>query len=171
MSENITINLGGLNKKEREQLLGLVEKAKRSKKIWKPEYGDWYWYISSDGQVDNCEWVNGPIDYGRYSMGNCFRTKEEARIAREKQKIKIELQRFADERNDQERAAWDGFNEHCGIRYDCLRSDLDTSTMYQFRDIGVIYFDSPGIAKDAANKVGVKRIMKYLFDVDCEVDE
>lgn len=171
MSENITINLGGLNKKEREQLLGLVEKAKRSKKIWKPEYGDWYWYISSDGQVDNCEWVNGPIDYGRYSMGNCFRTKEEARIAREKQKIKIELQRFADEHNDQERAAWDGFNEHCGIRYDCLRSDLDTSTMYQFRDIGAIYFDSPGIAKDAANKVGVKRIMKYLFDVDCEVDE
>lgn len=171
MSENITINLEGLNKEEREQLLRLVEKAKRPKKIWKPECGEWYWYIGSDGRINNCEWENDRIDRGRYSMGNCFRTKEEARIAREKQKIKIELQRFADEHNDQERAAWDGFNEHCGIRYDCLRSDLDTSTMYQFRDIGAIYFDSPGIAKDAANKVGVKRIMKYLFDADCEVDE
>lgn len=171
MSENITINLEGLNKEEREQLLRLVEKAKRPKKIWKPECGEWYWYIGSDGRINNCEWENDRIDQGRYSMGNCFRTKEEATFAREKQKIKTELQRFADEHNDQERAVWDGFNEHCGIRYDCLRSDLDTSTMYQFRDIGAIYFDSPGIAKDAANKVGVKRIMKYLFDVDCEVDE
>ena len=45
------------------------EENKSKPKVWKPEYGDWYWYISSDGQVDNCEWVNGPIDYGRYSMG------------------------------------------------------------------------------------------------------
>lgn len=168
MSEYITINLEGLSKEEREQLLRLVEKAKRPKKIWKPEYGDWYWYISSDGQVDNYEWVNDHIDLGRYVMGNCFRTEEEATFAREKQKIKTELQRFADEHNDQERAAWDGFNEHCGIRYDCLRSDLDTSIMCQFRDIGAIYFDSPGIAKDAANKVGAKRIMKYLFNIESE---
>ena len=33
MSENITINLEGLSKEERGQLLGLVEKAKRPKKM------------------------------------------------------------------------------------------------------------------------------------------
>lgn len=39
------------------------------------------------------------------------------------------------------------------------------------RRINEVYFSSKEIAEDAANKVGAKRIMKYLFDVDCEVDE
>ena len=171
MSENITINLEGLNKEEREQLLGLVEKAKRAKKIWKPEYGDWYWYIGSDGQVDNCEWVNGPIDYGRYSIGNCFRTKEEATFVREKQKIKTELQRYADEHNDPNKIEWDGENVHCNIGYSVDKDDLDTAFAFNIRRIDDIYFTSEEIAEDAANRIGTKRIMKYLFDVDCEVDE
>ena len=115
MSENITINLEGLNKEEREQLLRLVEKAKRPKKIWKPECGEWYWYIGSDGQISHCEWANDRIDRGRYSMGNCFRTKEEAEFAREKQKIKTELQRFADKYNDPDQEEWDGENYHYKI--------------------------------------------------------
>ena len=171
MSENITINLEGLSKEEREQLLGLVEKAKRPKKIWKPEYGDWYWYISSDGQVDNCEWVNAPMDLGRYAMGNCFRTREEAEFAREKQKIKTELQRYADEHNDPNKEKWDGINLHYTIRYDVGDEALTRSSSYVVQNINDIYFTSEDIVKNAVDYIGAKRIMKYLFDVDCEVDE
>lgn len=171
MSENITINLEGLNKEEREQLLRLVEKAKRPKKIWKPECGEWYWYIGSDGRINNCEWENDRIDRGRYSMGNCFRTKEEARIAREKQKIKIELQRFADEHNDQERAAWDGINPHYTIRYDIGNEALVRSSNHVVKNINDIYFTSEDIVKNAVDYIGAERILKYLFDADCEVDE
>lgn len=39
------------------------------------------------------------------------------------------------------------------------------------RYIGDICFTSEEIAEDAANKIGTKRILKYLFDVDCEVDD
>ena len=169
MSENITINIEGLNKEEREQLLRLVEKAKRPKKIWKPEYGDWYWYISSDGQVDNCEWVNGPIDYGRYSMGNCFRTKEEAEFAGEKQKVKTELQRYADEHNDPNLEEWK--NWHYYIEYLPKCDALGIVSMCFRRMESVTYFTSKNIAEDAMKEIGKKRIMKYLFDVDCEVDE
>lgn len=171
MSENITINLEGLSKEEREQLLGLVEKAKRPKKIWKPKYGDWYWYIGSDGQVDNCEWVNGPIDYGRYSMGNCFRTKEEAEFARAKQKIKTELQRFADEHNDPDKDEWDGKNIHYYIRCDIGDEALTMASSYIMQNINDIYFTSEDIVRNSIDHIGAKRIMKYLFDVDCEVDE
>lgn len=171
MSEHITINLERLSKEEREQLLRLVEKTKRPKKIWKPEYGDWYWYISSDGQVDNCEWVNDHIDLGRYAMGNCFRTEEEAEFAREKQKIKTELQRYADEHNDLDKEKWDGINLHYTIRYDVGDEALTRSSSYVVQNINDIYFTSEDIVKNAVDYIGAKRIMKYLFDVDCEVDE
>jgi hypothetical protein len=180
MSATKTIDISKLSEAQQNLFKSLFEQfcersepkeEKKSKpKVWKPEYGDWYWYISSDGQVDNCEWVNGPIDYGRYSMGNCFRTKEEAGIAREKQKIKTELQRFADEHNDPDQEEWDGENEHYRIGYDIDADDFITTSVWSvIRDD--IYFTSKEIAEDAANKVGVKRIMKYLFDADCEVDE
>ena len=124
MSENITITLEGLSKEEREQLLRLVEKTKRPKKIWKPEYGEWYWFISTDGRINNCEWVNDRVDQGRYSMWDCFRTKEEAEFAREKQKVKIELRRFADKHNDPTKKEWDGEYVHYYIGYDVSKDDL-----------------------------------------------
>ena len=166
MRENITINLEGLSKEEREQLLRLVEKAKRPKKIWKPEYGECYWFIGTDGQIDNCEWVNDRIDRGRYSMGNCFRTKEEAEFTREKQKVKTELQRFADKHNDSDQEEWDEANLHYYIGYDVSKDDLTVTPAAMIRCTNEIYFSSKEIAEDAANKIGVKRIMKYLFDVD-----
>lgn len=171
MSENITINLEGLSNEEREQLLRLIEKSKRPKKIWKPECGEWYWFIDSDGQINNCEWVDDHIDWGRYSMGDCFRTEEEAEFTRGKQIIKTELQRFADEHNDPDKEKWDGENVHYYIGHDAIKDDLTVTPAAILRGIYGIYFTSKEIAEDAANKIGVKRIMKYLFDVDCEVDE
>lgn len=181
MSTEKTIDISVLPEAEQDLIKALFDKCcervnqkeekKSEPKIWKPEYGDWYWYISSDGQVDNCEWVNGPIDLGRYSMGNCFRTKEEARIAREKQKVETELQRYADEHNDLDREEWDGINIHYRIGYDSTNDGLATASSIVIRRMGDIYFTSKEIAEDAANKVGAKRIMKYLFHVDCEEDE
>lgn len=181
MSAEKTIDISVLPEAEQDLIKALFDKCceranqkeekKSEPKIWKPEYGNWYWYIGSDGQVDNCEWVNGPIDRGRYSMGNCFRTKEEARIAREKQKVKTELQRFADEHNDSDQEEWDGAKFHYYIGYDVIEDDLIPVPAVMIRRINEVYFSSKEIAEDAANKVGAKRIMKYLFDVDCEVDE
>ena len=179
MSTEKTIDISVLPEAEQDLIKALFDKCcervnqkeekKSEPKIWKPEYGDWYWYISSDGQVDNCEWVNGPIDLGRYSMGNCFRTKEEARIAREKQKVETELQRYADEHNDLDREEWDGINPHYTIRYDVGDEALKRSSSYIVQNINDIYFTSEDIVKNAVDYIGVKRIMKYLFNVDCEV--
>jgi len=97
-------------------------------------------------------------------------TKEEAEFAREKQKVKIELQKFADEHNDPKKLELDGENHHYRIGYDIDDNDLVITRSLNVRQDG-IYFSSKEIAADAANKIGVKRILKYLFDVGCEVDE
>lgn len=180
MSEAKTIDISILSEAQQNLFKSLFEQfCERSepkvvevkRKVWKPKIGEHYWYLYGDGKISTITWCGSKLDADRYKLGNCFRTEEEAEFAREKKKVEVELERYAKEYNDPERDVWNGFNERCGIRYDCLRGDLDTSTMYQFRDIGAIYFTSKEIAEDAANKVGAKRIMKYLFDVDCEVDE
>jgi hypothetical protein len=180
MSVTKTIDISVLPEAEQDLIKALFDKCckranqkeekKSEPKIWKPKCGEWYWFISTDGQINNCEWINDRIDRGRYSMGDCFRTKEEATFAREKQKIKIELQRFADEHNDPKKLELDGENHHYRIGYDIDDNELVITRSLNVRQDG-IYFSSKEIAADAANKIGVKRILKYLFDVDCEVDE
>ena len=180
MSVIKTIDISVLPEAEQDLIKALFDKCcervkpkvvEVKRKVWKPKIGEHYWYLYGDGNISTITWCGSKLDADRYKLGNCFRTEEEAEFAREKKKVEVELERYAKEHNDPERDVWNGFNERCGIRYDCLRGNLDTSTMYQFRDIGAIYFTSKEIAEDAANKVGAKRIMKYLFDVDCEVDE
>ena len=137
----------------------------------KPKYGDEYYYIGTDGYIYMDQWKDRSLDEVGWGLGNVFLTIKKAEFAREKQKIKIELQRFADEHNDPEKLEWDEANLHYYIGYDVSKDDLTAPPAAILRGIYDIYFTSKEIAEDAANKVGVKRILKYLFDVDCEVDE
>lgn len=54
---------------------------------WKPELGHDYYYISGDGHVYDNSWDDSQfVDRGRFEIGNCFRTEEEAEKAVEKLK-------------------------------------------------------------------------------------
>ena len=54
---------------------------------WKPEMGHDYYYISGDGHVYDNSWDDSQfVDRGRFEIGNCFRTKEEAERVVEKLK-------------------------------------------------------------------------------------
>lgn len=51
---------------------------------WKPEKFQKYYRVGSDGEVYDDAWANGSIiDNGRFEIGNCFKTKEEAEQAAE----------------------------------------------------------------------------------------
>lgn len=45
---------------------------------WKPEYRQNYYCITSDGSVADDDWSDWRLDDGRFEIGNCFQTKEEA---------------------------------------------------------------------------------------------
>lgn len=54
---------------------------------WKPEMGQTYYHIGGDGRVYDDTWVNdSAVDNGRFEIGNCFKTIEEAEKAVERLK-------------------------------------------------------------------------------------
>ena len=88
-----------------ESILKMAEAEVSSKPkpkycIWKPTKGDHYFYYDSAGIVWEGQWDYNWIDNERYDHGNCYRTKEEATFAVERNKVIAELRRFAEEYND-----------------------------------------------------------------------
>ena len=45
---------------------------------WKPEARQDYYCVTSDGSVVKDDWSNWCLDDGRFEIGNCFQTEEEA---------------------------------------------------------------------------------------------
>ena len=49
---------------------------------WKPEMEQRYYYVCSNGRVSEYVWLGSQrLDYDRFEIGNCFKTKEEAEKA------------------------------------------------------------------------------------------
>lgn len=63
---------------------------------WKPEHGDWYYAVGAVGGVFHWGWEDNEDDRGAYSIGNVFRTKEEAEKALARQKAIVELEDLCD---------------------------------------------------------------------------
>lgn len=133
--------------------------------------GDMYYYITNDGQIGIAKWQGRASDFRRLALGNVFKTEKDTEFAREKQKIKVELEQYAKEHNDPEKEEWNGINTHYTIRYDIGNEALVRSSNQVVENINDIYFTSEDIVKNSVDYIGAKRIMKYLFNVDCEVDE
>lgn len=179
MSVTKTIDISVLPEAEQDLIKALFDKCceranqrvaeVKSRNIQKPKYGDEYYYICTDGCIDIAQWEDRLVDETRWELGNVFLTEEKAKFAREKQKIKTLLQRFSEEHNDPEKEEWNGINPHYTIRYDVGDEALKRSSSYVVQNINDIYFTSEDIVKNAVDYIGVKRIMKYLFNVDCEV--
>ena len=59
------------------------EEIKESNR-WKPEKFQNYYHVGGDGFVYSDTWANGSaVDNGRFEIGNCFKTEEEAKRAAE----------------------------------------------------------------------------------------
>lgn len=165
---NITINMENLSKEERDTLLSLVEKANKSvEKVWKPEVGEEFYTLFGDGSIDELTWFNNADGIKRYELGNCFKTREEAEFALERQKIITELKRYALEHNEKEIDWYD----HCVlkyyIQYDYVNNKLNiVSTRYSKSNISSMYFTSDKIAGAAIEAIGEERIKKYYFEVN-----
>ena len=136
-------------------------------KDWKPKKGDTYYYIGSVGSIFNYDCREDILDEAHLNMGNCFKTEKEAKHMVEKFKVIRELQKFANE-NNEEKIDWKNFNQ-CKyyLVYDTKDEDLYVDyTAYSKREPLNIYFTSCKIAKRAIEAVGEDRIKKYYFNVE-----
>lgn len=144
--DEIKLILENLTEEEREQLMELVKKANQKKeKVWKP--------VNMDSNYDeSC-----------YTMGNCYKTEEDVEFSVEKRKVEVELQRFADEYNEDE---FDVFEEdrRYVINYIIQNNNLKIN-YYRNIIFGTTVFSSREIAEQAIKTIGEDRIKKYIFGV------
>lgn len=161
-NQNITVNMENLSEEERSTLLSLVKKSNKLKsKVWKPEYGETYFYIGS--RVYISRWLDDDIDRTRYAIGNCFKTQEEAEFALERQKVITELKRFALEHNEE----IDGNNKQQNkyiLFYNLCGNSIEIDYWRSCRYYGIC-FTSKEIAWQAVEKIGKERLKKYYFEV------
>ena len=142
------------------------EVVEEKKKYWTPKEKEKYFYIEDCMGVSDDRNVQAPIDYCRFNIGNFFKTKIEAEHILEKLKVIHELQKFANE-NNEEKIDWKNKTQYkYYLVYDTKDEDLYVDyTVYCKRESFNIYFTSSKIAKRAIEEIGESRIKKYYFNV------
>ena len=163
-------NLTEAEEKEFYRLVGKMNGKETDKeqgvKVRKPRQLEEYFCISNDGAVIQSRWTNGSLDEARWELGNVFFTEESAWLAREKKKVEVELERYAKEHNGT------AFNNRCYlIRCEEDEKRLICDTWATAKIQGTVRFTSRDVLVDAIEAVGKDRILKYIFNVDCEERE
>lgn len=167
---NIEVNLNNLTKEEQEQFNALVEKANKPKsEVWKPEIGDLYYYIDA---VDDTTQITKTLydsAYGllNYSIGNCFRTKEEAEFALERLKVIAAMKRYIAEHDDVEFDWNDCEQPKYYLIYNHYTASIDYLSSSTIQSVKEDLCASKGfILLDMLEKIGEDRIKKYYFGVE-----
>ena len=157
MDNKIKEFAASLTDEQREKMMAILENKPKSK-AWKPAIGESFWCVDSWGGVIPTTWENSLSDNWRYNSGNCFRTKEEAEFYKEKLLVTAELQRFADEHNDEMET----------MSFIVYERDFDRLEVTRWTNtkIAPICFSSIEIAKQAIETIGEERIKKYYLGVE-----
>lgn len=163
-------NLTEAEEKEFYRLVGKMNGEEPDKeqdvKVRKPRQSEEYFYINDDGAIIQSRWTNDSLDNGRWELGNVFFTKESAWFAREKKKVEVELQRYAEEHNGTT------FTNRCYlIRYEEDGKRLLCDTWATAKIQGTVMFASRDVLAAAIEAVGKDRILKYIFGVESEGKE
>lgn len=58
--------------------------AEKPAEPWNPKNGEYYFFLSYDGEVIQSHWNGSRCDIRSFEMGNCFRTRSDAEAARER---------------------------------------------------------------------------------------
>lgn len=131
-------------------------------KIKKPQINECYYIIDNDGKITTCVWLDNNFDRRRWELGNVFFTKESAEFAREKRKVEVELQRYAEEHNDAKHS------ENCYMLLEEQEKVLKYNSWKRFKPQGSVVFTSKQLVFDAIEAIGKDRILKYIFGVESE---
>lgn len=142
----------------------IVEETKN--KVWKPNIGENYFFITSSLEVNKFTNEGDMVDESIISSYNCFKTEEEAQHMIEKLKVIKELQTFALE-NREEEISWSEdsrykFYFYFDYKWKTIR--ITWATVSHGSPFN-IYFASEKAIHDAIESIGEDRIKKYYFDV------
>ena len=122
---------------------------------WKPEHGEEYWGINSDGRAFQDRWLKYSQDRIRMAMGNCFKTKAAAIRYRDYLEAIATVRQDEGVMTPREIESADS----CGRTVWCITYTFDSGLfVYTCRlamllpQIGAIYFNSRGHANASLGK-------------------
>lgn len=140
----------------KQRIAELERQAKEEKEF--PKNGDDYWYVNDSATVAEMKWDGCDYEEERLSIGNVFRTEEQAKFVAEKIKVEAILRSYS---RPFEKDTNNYFIELCSFD-DSLTIDADAD----FQPQGTFYFDSEEIALQAIDKAGDWRIKRFIFGVE-----
>ena len=154
---NIQERIEALEAEFNERLKALKAEVQREDEF--PQFGDDYWYVDSDAEVMDTASYDGEYDQDRLSIGNVFKTKEQAQFVVEKLKVEAELRKYS-------RPFKEGENENWFILWGTYKKEVQIDWSRKLVRQGTIYFESRKKANEAVESVGEERIKKYIFGVE-----
>lgn len=140
----------------KERIAELEEQVKEEREF--PQFGDEYWYSNHDGGVLPSTYDNHYMDRDRHSIGNVFRTKEQAEFAVEKLKVEAELRKFS--------RPFKEYESNYFIQLDMSDNGTAIASDDYYQTQGIIYFGTMEDTSLAIESVGRERIKKYIFGVE-----
>ena len=140
------------------------EEKENTNKIWKPEYGEYYFCIDADGDVAIFTYEDDDVDKFRYLIGNMFKTKEETEEYAKKIKFQAKFKNFVKERNNE--LNWNDYDQSKWyMYYNHYRKEIMFLDETFNKNQGTIYASSEQILKDAINEIGEENVKKYILEV------
>lgn len=130
---------------------------------FRPAVGEKYYFLSPIGEIYDARWSGGHYDTDYYSLGNIFKTKEDAEFACKKLRFLQKMRVFAD------RNGWvpdwgnlEEYKYHTAYMHDEKEIGVDHTAFYQ--EIGQIYFETESDVQQFIDE-NHDDILKYCFGV------
>ena len=149
----------------KEELSKLEEKLKTFKLRagrQVPENGDVYYFISANGTIYEVKWANDSYDQQRFSVHNCFKTKEEAQKEIDRRLTKAKLNEIANRLNDGQVIDWDSTIQ-CKY-YLALNNEGSLNFSFSLIDKteGATYCLSEDFLEVVVDEIGEECLVKYI---------
>lgn len=156
----ITIDLDNLTAEEQETVKRL---AAKKNPYFVPKEQEKYYFCHSDGVVlatYNCS----IHDEFEISIGNCFRTREEAEEAKTRLQMQTKWKRLSLEAGEADNP-WDGKHNHYFVFWnledEILDTDCNITMIFQ-----KTYFPTFKSLKAAISELGEENVKKYILGVE-----
>lgn len=136
--------------KELDNKLENIQKQidqEKSKELWKPNKGELYYFILSDGSISHSSYID-MLDIKIMGNLNCYKTKEEAERIAFEQLLYRKLKEFAYENNKQE-INWNNGHDKFAIIYNYLEQKLQVEIYIKYQNFGQIHFSSKEVVERA----------------------
>lgn len=144
--------------KELDKLTELINKKDIR---FKPEYGEYYYYLGSNGNITKMYWANLTGDWFRYNSGNCFKTEEEASDYKENLLTKQQLKDLALELNAGVKLDWENVTQLKYYIFITPHFELEQHYLTTYRDSNIYCLDKDYLAI-AKQRIGEKKLINLI---------